>query len=82
MSTEETREQSGIEILEHNSSTILKSKYIAAEEELFIECIGGTTYCYAQVTQNQYDGFKEAESKGKYLNSEIKGTNSYTKLEA
>lgn len=41
----------------------------------------GTRYSYANVPENKWEELKKAESVGRFINTNIKGHHSYTKLE-
>lgn len=47
--------------------------------DLFVEFKNNTLYKYSNVPQKIFENFRSAESKGKFLNKEIKGKYSYHK---
>jgi hypothetical protein len=55
-----------------DSSNIREVGYDAGGEELWVEFVSGATYVYAQVPQLVFDEFVDADSKGSYLNREIR----------
>lgn len=54
------------------SSSILKASYNESEQELTITFASGKTYVYENVPVSEWEGLQQAESKGKYVNTEIK----------
>lgn len=63
----ETPESSNIKAFRHEGIT------------LYVKFKGGT-YAYAGVPEAVFEKMKAAESKGKFLNKEVKGKYPYTKL--
>lgn len=61
------------------SSNVAGFCYDEASETLTVEFNGGTRYNYYGVPQRVYQGLVSADSKGKYLNAEIKGTYRYAR---
>lgn len=57
-----------------NSSNITGYGYNPNTRDLIVEFHGGRTYTYRAVPQDIADGLGSAESAGKYLNENIKGT--------
>lgn len=56
------------------SSSNLKSVgYSRASRILEVEFLSGSIYQYQDVPRSVADGFRKAESKGRYLNTRIKG---------
>lgn len=54
------------------SSSILKANYNEEEQELTITFASGKTYTYENVPVSEWEGLQQAESKGRYVNIEIK----------
>ena len=46
-------------------------------EDLLVKYNSGTVYRYKKVPKNIYEEFIKAESKGRYMNSNIKGKYEY-----
>ncbi len=63
-----------------SSSNISAIGYDSDSEMLEVEFTNGAVYSYSGVTLGEYDGFMNADSKGKYLHANIKGRYSYVKL--
>lgn len=59
------------ETILHDSSNLLKTSYNYNTKRLVVTFKKGV-YQYFDVPENIYEGFKEAESSGVYLNKEIK----------
>jgi len=57
-----------------DSSLIKQVKYDAAAQELTIEMTTDKSYVYENIPQDIYKAFMSAPSKGKFYNSNIKGT--------
>ncbi len=55
------------------SSQVDQVHYDPASQRLQVKFHGGGHYSYAGVPQQRFDGLLSAPSKGKYLNSTIKG---------
>ncbi|MCU1526885.1 MAG: hypothetical protein JWP75_648 [Frondihabitans sp.] len=55
-----------------DSSNIVQVGYDPATQELYVEFLDGRTYVYSPVPDVTYDEFMNADSKGSYLNREIK----------
>jgi len=51
-------------------------------ENLIVEYLSGTRYLYKKVPVQLYEQFLEAESKGRFMNSNIKGKFEYEKVVA
>jgi hypothetical protein len=62
------------------SSNVASVGYDPELKVLEIEFKNQSVYQYADVPPEKYDGMLHAESVGKFLNSEIKGTYEYTKI--
>lgn len=60
------------------SSTIKSIGY--QDDDLYVEYKHGQTYRYSKVPKNLYESLLNAESKGRYLNTEIKNKFIYEKL--
>ena len=54
------------------SSVIRSYSYSAKNRELTITFVSGRRYVYIDVSQEVFDAFKAAKSKGSYFNSEIR----------
>lgn len=62
------------------NSSNLKS-YAYDDNTLYVKFTSGTIYKYLEVPSTIADRFEVAESKGKFLNTEIKKNYKYEKLE-
>jgi len=62
------------------SSVIAGTSYDAASHKLLIRYVSGAIYEYAAVPSQVYEKMKKAVSKGKFLNSYIKGSYAFKKL--
>ena len=62
------------------SSNLRAVGYDPNSQTLEIEFNAGTVYQYANVPPGEHEGLMNADSKGTYLNANIKGRYSYTKL--
>lgn len=63
-----------------SSSNVFAIGYDPNSEVLEVEFTNGAVYSYSGVPPGEYEGFMNADSKGKYLHSNIKGRYSYMKL--
>jgi len=63
-----------------SSSNIGAVGYEAETNTLEVEFLNGSVYQYAGVSVDEYEAMMNADSKGKYLNANIKGRYSFTKL--
>lgn len=63
-----------------SSSNISAIGYDSDSEILEVEFTNGAVYSYSGVPLGEYDGFMNADSKGKYLHANIKGRYPYVKL--
>lgn len=63
-----------------SSSNISAIGYDADSQVLEIEFTNGAVYSYSGVPPNEYEGFINADSKGKYLHANIKNRYSFMKL--
>lgn len=63
-----------------NSSTIDSLEYDYNNKSLYVYFTNGREYVYGNVPVEVYAKFLEADSKGKYLNSEIVGKYNYVRL--
>jgi len=68
-----------VELTSVTSSTIDAFGYDPALNELYVQFKSGSIYTYQGVSESVYAELCEAESFGKFLNSNIKGTYSYLK---
>jgi len=64
----------------YDSSTVEASQYIYATKELYVSFKHGS-YLYKEVSEEDYNKFATAKSQGIALNSVIKGTYKYEKIE-
>ena len=55
-----------------DSSNIAAIGYDCELSELFVQYKNGMTYKYKEVPTNIYESFLKAESKGKFMNEEVK----------
>lgn len=55
-----------------DSSNVHRIGYDSATEELYVEFSNGRIYVYSAVPQSTYDELLAADSKGSYMNREIK----------
>ena len=62
------------------SSNVASGGYDPMTHTLEVEFNSGSVYQYFDVPQGVYDAFMSAESKGGFLNSDIKGVYRYAKL--
>lgn len=65
-------------LIEVNSSNISKVGY--ENNSLIVEYKSGALYKYKDFPKNLYENFLKAESKGKYMNSEVKGKFEFEKI--
>ncbi len=63
-----------------SSSFVLSAGYDESSQTLELAFSGGSTYSYAGVPQQVYEGLLEAESKGAFYSAKIKGIYLSTKL--
>lgn len=68
-----------VELTSVTSSTIDAFGYDPSLSELYVQFKSGATYTYSGVSESVYSELCEAESFGKFLNSNIKGTYEYLK---
>ena len=61
------------------SSNVARFSYEVATQILTVEFNGGSRYDYYDVPDHIFEGMKNADSIGKYLNSEIKGHYRYAR---
>lgn len=66
-------ESEEIVMISVDSSNIAAIGYSALEQVLQVDFLNGSQYRYLNVPRSVFDEFQEAESKGRFLNSEIKG---------
>lgn len=67
-----------MELKEVNSSNISKIGY--EDDTLYVEYKSGTQYKYKGFPKNLYESFLEAESKGRFMNAEVKGKYEYERV--
>lgn len=63
------------------SSNIQAVGYDQEKKQLHVQFNGGAVYIYAEVPKEVFDELMAAESKGKFINSQIKGKFAATKQE-
>ena len=63
-----------------SSSNISAIGYDLDSKVLEVEFTNGAVYSYSGVPPDEYEGFMNADSKGKYLHANIKSRYSYVKL--
>ena len=63
-----------------SSSNVASVGYDLKTQTLEVEFQNGNVYQYFDVTQDVYDGLMSAESKGKFLNAQIKGCYRYARV--
>lgn len=63
-----------------SSSNVSSIGYDADSQTLEVEFNNGAVYQYSGVPEYEYDGIMNADSKGKYLHSNIKSRYSFSKL--
>lgn len=63
-----------------SSSNISAIGYDAENQVLEVEFNNGSVYSYSGVPSDEYHGFMDADSKGKYLHANIKNRYSFMKL--
>lgn len=61
------------------SSNVAGFGYDEATQVLTVEFNSGSRYDYYDVPEHIFEGMKSADSKGKYLNAEIKGHYRYAR---
>ena len=61
------------------SSNVSGFSYEESNQVLTVEFNSGSRYDYYDVPQHVFDGMNSADSKGKYLNAEIKGHYRYAR---
>ena len=54
--------------------------YDSKKKELFVMFRGGAVYKYSKVPKVIFEGLKETESFGRYLNNRVKGAYSFVKV--
>ncbi|KKN03094.1 hypothetical protein LCGC14_1111210 [marine sediment metagenome] len=68
-----------IEWTDVDSSNLAAIGYDEEDNSLFVRFNSGQEYVYYDVPVDIFEAFKDAESKGKYLNEHIKGAYGYAK---
>lgn len=66
-------------IMTPESSNVSGFGYNTSTHVITVEFNNGTKYDYYDVPEHIFEGMKAAESKGKYLNSQIKGSYRYAR---
>ena len=61
------------------SSSVEAFEYDSEEKSLKVEFVNGTIYDYYEVPEDVFEALCESESKGQYLNVNIKGSYNYEK---
>lgn len=62
------------------SSVVAYYRYDEKDNSLYVHFVSGTIYRYLNVPARLYEGMKRAVSKGKYLNTKIKGSFDFDKI--
>lgn len=60
------------EMVPVDSSNLVAIGYDGDNQELYVEYLGGRTYVYSQVPDVTHRELMDADSKGSYMNREIK----------
>lgn len=63
-----------------DSEAIKKVKYDKKNEMLFVTFSGGKTYTYGEVSNKEWKGLLNADSKGRFINKAIKPNHTCWKL--
>lgn len=63
-----------------DSSSLRSVGYDASSRVLEVEFRNGGVYQYLDVKDDEYEEFQDADSKGRYLNTEIKLTHRFRRL--
>ena len=63
-----------------DSSSLRSVGYDASARVLEVEFRNGGVYQYLDVKDDEFEEFQDADSKGRYLNAEIKPTHRYRRL--
>jgi hypothetical protein len=80
MSLQESQGDEAMEWIDSpESSNIVRFRYEAAAQELFVEFKKGGVYQYFDVPQAIFDQMKAAPSKGAFLAQVVKGTYRYAR---
>lgn len=66
-----------LKLREVQSSNIEQIGYNEGSEVLYVKYKSGKVYAYDKVPKNIYEGLEKAESKGSYMNSQVKGKFSF-----
>lgn len=61
------------------SSNVAGFSYSEASKVLTVEFNSGSRYDYYDVPEHIFEGMKDADSKGKYLNANVKGHYRYAR---
>ena len=67
-------------LLPVESSSIDAVGYAPASKRLYVRFRSGYTYVYGEVAKSVFDDLLAADSKGRFLNQEIKGAYDYRRL--
>lgn len=70
-----------VELIEVNSSNIARVGFDKDTSSLFLEYKGGNLYVYSDVSLDIYNKLMSADSVGRFVNEEIKGTYDFVKAE-
>lgn len=62
------------------STSIEAVGYDPDAEELFVRFVGGATYAYGDASEGTYHALLDAESKGGFVNREVKPHHRYRRL--
>jgi hypothetical protein len=63
-----------------DSTSVEALQYDNESKKLTVEFKGGAIYDYYDVPEDVFEGFHEADSIGKYLNSQVKGSYNFEKI--
>ena len=63
-----------------DSSNVAAIGYEKEAEDLHVQFNSGSVYVYSNVPVEVFDNFKDADSKGRYLNENIKGVYDYIRI--
>jgi hypothetical protein len=69
-----------MEMISVQSSNMDKIGYDEVKQELFIRFKNGSTYKYNGVPASIWEELQSSESKGKYLNANVKGEYRFEKV--
>ena len=71
----------GLSVLRRvESSSVDSIGYDPGTRRLYVRFVGGRGYVYYDVDRSVFDALSAADSKGRFVNSEIKGAYDYRRL--